>query len=337
MADDAPPKPPGEIATISSGEAAEAGPSSASPSSPTLVPEKLRSIGKWAERLLAVLGVIAIFAELYHLVIKPVFLERRSITAAYSPYTVAEATPIFDIAPLLRPEFAIAKRLVEMDLLFWNSGTQTIPESDVRRPVTIKVSAGSRIVQQRPGKVFSEQPDSFNLKEIDPATYELRWNALEPDDYFETHLLIATDIDANDFEQIIRIDGLITGRLGVALLDFDKSMEDRNLVAYVIGLALFVSSAGLSILFGTIMPTPRKEKRSKFVRMASVLFVFLITVGGSATVAVIGGPWIASSFYAVPKWAPVTAYPPYFLKQIQLPGWWGGALMKKDYSSRWSH
>jgi hypothetical protein len=173
MSDDTPPRPSGEIATIST-EPAETAQSAASPSpSSTLVPEKLRSAGRWGERLFAVLGVIAVLAELYHLVIKPVFLEVRSITAAYSLYTVAEPTPIFDITPLLRPEFTIAKRFVEVDLLIWNSGSQSIPASEIRRPVTIKVSPGSRIVYQRAGRIISEQPDSFNLREIDPATYEL--------------------------------------------------------------------------------------------------------------------------------------------------------------------
>jgi hypothetical protein len=128
------------------------------------------------------------------------------------------------------------------------------------------------------------------------------------------------------------IDGLITGKLGVRLLDFDSSMESRDAMASSIGFMLFFF---ILIMLIIIVPTSWTKKYSKLIRSMWFVLAAVLVLGGPAAIGGICGPWLASYYYSVPKWAPVIAFPPYFLSQIQID-WGSGVRKTKDYSTRWT-
>jgi hypothetical protein len=126
------------------------------PALPSVVPKK-RTVRQKIRRIFEILGYIATALAIYHYGIKP-FAESRSISAAYRFRTVAEETSTFDIKSYVRPDFAEFKKLAALDVLVWNSGTETIDANDVSRPITMKISESSKIVEARVGPADSRLP-----------------------------------------------------------------------------------------------------------------------------------------------------------------------------------
>jgi hypothetical protein len=121
------------------------------PPPPRTPRQRVENVWHRLQNPFAILGVIGSALAIYHYGIKPLFLETRSLDAAFKFRTVAEGTPVFDLKPYLRPEAADKKKLVEFDVIIWNSGSQTIDAKEIRREVTMKIEGASKVKEYHIG------------------------------------------------------------------------------------------------------------------------------------------------------------------------------------------
>jgi hypothetical protein len=251
----------------------------------------------------AILGVIGSILAIYHYGIKPVFFEGRSISAAYKFRTIAEGTSVFDIRSYLRAEAADSKKLVELDVLIWNSGAETIEAKDVRQPLTLKIGGSSRIKDTRPGAVRSSLENNFELQQTDPSTYRLNWKVIDPGDYFEVHFLIGTDLDESKLPQLIQIEGRMANNVEITSVDFKKHMSNRSsfagiLLAFFGPMLMFLSAI---FAFGFSMDRTKGRLRPYLRILFSISSGALGLVVVTCVLTIIYSS-ISVRFFSVPTW-----------------------------------
>lgn len=124
---------------------------------------------------------------------------------------------------------------------------------------------------------------------------------LDPGDYFEAHFLVATNVDKEIFQNIIHVDGLITGNVRVSVRQL-RDMESTRFIVFV--LSAMVVFGGIFALAGalhdryvaTIKYFPKPPNPS--ATLASAL-VYLIM---SVSVATLVGWAIGCYFVNAPVW-----------------------------------
>jgi hypothetical protein len=298
----------------------------------TILRQRIGRTWNKLESLFALLGVLASFLAIYHYGIKPLF-ERRAIDAAYRIRTIAEGSSAFDLKPFLRSDLADANKLVEVDVLVWNSGAQAIDAKEIRREVTMKFEQTSRVVQFRLGAIASNLKENFIFGQTDPLTYQLTWKILDPGDSFEVRFLTTTNTDRTE---PVRIDGLIAGPVAVTTHDVAERNHNRTNTSLVITTAAFWC-VGLSFVFvGLAFPPPRlvayfrrkRHRRDEKVRLYSKHgevngdsfgTIWLFTMFGiTCLIALVIGSAVSSRIYYVPNWLEPQTFP-FFVRE-----WLGG-------------
>jgi len=274
----------------------------------------LRRLWQRGRPVLDVLGVVATLFVVYQ-AISYFFFEGKSISAVYRVSILAQEGKIFNLKSVLKPEFADARNVAEVSVLIWNSGKQEIESKDVRQDVTIKLAKNSNILAVQQGLQHSNKAEDFRFAGVENATYSLRWDVLDPGDYFEVNFLLASNFDKASLQQSVEIDGLIAGNIKVGTHGLDQVGAWRNVT---IELSIVFLLVGWLIVTPIIIDRSERMKRG-FNAMSArigvpivISYVVLVFV-----VAIIVGSIIGNYLVRIPVWLEPSYFPPHIYLESQ--------------------
>jgi hypothetical protein len=273
---------------------------------------------KVIELTLAILSVPALLVAIYH-VWAAEFAARKAISVAYRTSILAESGVDFGIEAFVRPELAQSKKVVALDLIFWNSGRDAIRRDDIRgasHKLTIRLDNSILIAGPQRGKErTSAEPGNFELVSETNNTLSLTWkDDIDRDNYFESHLLLATDLERNQLDKIVKIDGSIAG----APVDSFPFHTRRELRATLIFGIFFLATLVIIPVgvFGVRKVLSRWQNLSSAIELVTTMLISIVFVSASfALIFVIAVP-VAGYLTYVPEWTEIG--PTAYLRQIFL-------------------
>ncbi len=260
----------------------------------------MRNLFERGRIILDILGLLATLFVLYQATTF-LFFDKRAISAAYKTAVLAQSGPVFDITGILDPAVSQSKKILETDVIVWNSGTQEIDEKDVRREVNISIDQASSILVVKPGIQHSNKIDDFHFEHVaGTSAYKLNWAVFDPGDFFEIHFLIGTNLETSALPKIVQVDGLFAGNVGVSLRALQEIRENRIGMGGVIGVTTFFLLFALIV----VMLSSNKQINQKLSAMGQWpgVPIFLGTMLLMAGLAYVIAVPIAGYFFYVPTW-----------------------------------
>ena len=260
----------------------------------------MRSFWERGRIFLDILGALATLFALYQAATF-IFFDKRAISAAYRVQTLAQSGVAFDAAAILKPDLSQSKKVVEADLIVWNSGTQEIDEKDVRREVTISIDKTSNLLAVKQGLEHSNKTNDFHFDRIaGESSYKLAWDVFDPGDFFEVNFLVGTNLEPQALQKIVQVEGLFAGNVRVSMRRLEEIQSFRSITTVILGVVIFFA---LSFLVTVLLSRDGGLQR-RFNAMpawpGAPIFVGGMVLVGSASFA-LSYP-IAAYFFYVPIW-----------------------------------
>jgi hypothetical protein len=196
---------------------------------------------------LSILGAVATVLAIIQ-GISFLFLEKKAISAVYKFEVLAQDGSAFNARTILDPNLSDWKKIVQVDVIIWNSGNEPIEHKDVRRDTTISLDSSSKVIDVHTGIQKSNKPDDFKFQDSGMNSYKLTWDVLDPGDFFETHFLVGTNLDRESIKQIVQVEGLISGNTRVGFHQLSALNGIRVSAIFLVGsplTLLFFVSIGL--------------------------------------------------------------------------------------------
>src|SRR5262245_50599000 len=119
----------------------------------------------------AVIGLVASIAGIITFT-SWIFFESKAISASHKQAVLARDGIAFNAKPFLNPDLSDWKKIVEVSVLIWNSGSQPIEPKDVRREVSIVVDPSSKIINTQAGLQKSNKPDDYKFQQSGENSYK---------------------------------------------------------------------------------------------------------------------------------------------------------------------
>jgi len=266
---------------------------------------------KLTELVFAVIGVILTAYGIWI----GFFADERGISAAYKVEVLAQRSDAFPTSAFLQNGLSSNNRVVQLDVLVWNSGKQIIKREDVRSSdhdlliqldignLSSLVPKGWKLVKQE-----SSIDNNYDLQSVGGNNFKLSWQAFDPGNFVQLSFLIATNLDKAQFDDIKpKFIASVTGTRGNVTVN-SRSYSSFQTEQGLIG----VPVSGVVFLFAMIAFTNWIPKRTKWVDNLSgvpkLITAVVILIGGIGTmffIALTAGVFAAHFFANVPEWTNV--------------------------------